>query len=85
LATKVQQLAKVFANRNANAAQLGMPPWLLEKVRRSLGGWSEPGLTNLIIALADADAAVKGAEKDPIFALERLVQLIANRGLIAAA
>ena len=80
LASKAQQLAKVFSNRNASAAQLGMQPWMLDKVRRSIGGWSDEGLQNVIIALADTDAAIKGAERDPEFALERMVQLLANRG-----
>jgi DNA polymerase-3 subunit delta len=32
------------------------------------------------LALATADAAVKGAERDPVFALEKLVLLLSNRG-----
>ena len=82
IATKAQQLAKVFANRSASAAQLGMQPWMLDKVRRSVGGWSDEGLRNVIIALADTDAAIKGAERDPEFALENLVQLLASKGRI---
>jgi DNA polymerase-3 subunit delta len=80
LASKAQQLAKVFSNRNATAAQLGMQPWMLDKVRRSVGGWSDEGLRNVIIALADTDAAIKGAERDPGYSLEKMVQLLAAKG-----
>jgi DNA polymerase III delta subunit len=30
--------------------------------------------------LADTDAAVKGAERDPVYSLEKLVHLIAKKG-----
>ncbi len=82
LASKAQQLAKVFSNRTATAAQLGMQPWMLDKVRRSVGGWSDEGLRNVIVALADTDAAIKGAERDPEYSLERMVQLLAAKGRV---
>lgn len=81
LSTKIRQMAKVYGNRGATPASLGMPPWLLDQTRRSLAGWSEEGLANVFVALADTDAAVKGAARDPEFALEQLIALIANRGL----
>lgn len=77
---KVRQLAKIFGNRSASAQSLGMAPWQLDRARKDLVGWSEDGLAEVIKALAEADAAAKGAERDPIFALERLVQLIAAKG-----
>jgi DNA polymerase-3 subunit delta len=57
-----------------------MQPWMLDKVRRSVGGWSDEGLRNVIIALADTDAAIKGAERDPGYSLEKMVQLLAAKG-----
>ena len=82
LSTKIRQMAKVYGNRGATPASLGMPPWLLDQTRRSLAGWSEEGLANVFIALADADAAGKGAARDPDYALEQLISLIANRGVL---
>ena len=34
-----------------------------------------------IEAEADADAAAKGAERDPVFTLEKLVSLISEKGV----
>jgi DNA polymerase-3 subunit delta len=45
-----------------------------------LAGWSEEGLAEAVMAVATADAAVKGMERDTVFALEKLVLLLANRG-----
>jgi hypothetical protein len=36
------------------------------------------------MAVATADAAVKGMERDTVFALEKLVLLLANRGKIGS-
>lgn len=85
LSTKMRQMAKVYGNRGATPASLGMAPWILDQTRRSLAGWTEEGLANVFIALADTDAAVKGAARDPEFALEQLIALIANRGTPAEA
>lgn len=78
---KIRQLAKIFGNRSASPQSLGMAPWQLERARKDLTGWTEDGLANAIKAMAAADAAAKGASRDPIFALEKLVQLIANKGM----
>jgi len=80
-AMKIRQLAKLSSNRSATAVQLGMAPWLLDKVRRDLQSWTEPGLANIIVQLASTDAAIKGAERDPVYALERLILSIANKGI----
>jgi DNA polymerase-3 subunit delta len=57
-----------------------MAPWQLDRARKDVAGWSEDGLAATIEALADADAAAKGAERDPVFSLEKLVQLISRKG-----
>ncbi len=85
LSTKMRQMAKVYGNRGASPASLGMPPWILDQTRRALAGWTEEGLANVFVALADTDASVKGESKDPEFALEKLIALIANRGIISEA
>ncbi|WP_394555161.1 DNA polymerase III subunit delta [Agromyces sp. MMS24-JH15] len=79
-AMKIRTMAKVQGAGRAPAASLGLAPWQVDRARRDLAGWDDAGLARVIEALAATDAAVKGAERDPVFALERLVGLIAARG-----
>ena len=53
--------------------------WQVDRARRDLSGWNEASLGMAIMAAAQADADVKGASRDPVFALERLVTVIATR------
>jgi DNA polymerase III subunit delta len=77
---KVRLMAKVFGNRYASPSTLGVQSWQIDRARRDLSGWDEDGLAEAVKAIASTDAAVKGMERDPVFALERLVLLLANRG-----
>jgi DNA polymerase-3 subunit delta len=58
-----------------------MAPWQMDRAKRDLAGWSEDGLALVIQRLADADAAAKGAERDPVYTLEKLISLISNKGI----
>lgn len=81
-AAKLRQMAKVggYTGSAANAAkELGMPPWMIEKTRSALRTWSGPTLGRAILAVAEADAMVKGQGRDPEFAVERMVDRIASR------
>ena len=80
LALKLRTLAKVAATRGrgASAADLGMAPWQMDKARRELRGWTPEGLAVAIQAVADADSQVKGAGRDPQFAVERAVLTVAQ-------
>jgi DNA polymerase III subunit delta len=77
---KVRLMAKVYGNKYASASTVGAQPWQIDRARKDLAGWSEEGLAEAVSAIATADAAVKGAERDPVFALEKLVLLLSNRG-----
>jgi DNA polymerase-3 subunit delta len=81
LAVKVRALAKVSAagrGRSADLAMaLGMAPWQVDRARRDLSGWREAGLAAAVLVLAEADAAVKGGGRDPVYAVERAVLTIA--------
>ncbi|KQQ95125.1 DNA polymerase III subunit delta [Leifsonia sp. Leaf325] len=82
-AMKIRTMAKVFGTRGGSgqlASKLGMAPWQVERAQRDLQGWTEDGLARCITMLSETDAAVKGAERDPVFALERMVGVIAARG-----
>lgn len=80
LAAKLRTLAKVAAARGRGldpARDLGLAPWQVDKARRELRGWTPEGLASAISAVARADAEVKGAGRDPVFAVERAVLVVA--------
>ncbi|MEJ3403155.1 DNA polymerase III subunit delta [Rathayibacter sp. YIM 133350] len=82
-AGKVRTMAKVYGARGGSgqlASQLGLAPWQVERAQREVQGWSEDGIARAITVLAETDAAVKGAQRDPVFALERMISVIATRG-----
>lgn len=82
VAAKVRAMAKVSASgrgRSADlAAALGMAPWQVDRARRDLSGWSETGLADAVLALAEADTAVKGGGRDPVYAVEKALLTIAS-------
>lgn len=82
ISMKIRQLAKIFSNRSASPQALGMAPWQLDRARKDLVGWTDDGLSNAVAAMAVADAAAKGAQRDPIYALEKVIHLIARKGLV---
>jgi DNA polymerase-3 subunit delta len=85
-ASKLRTMAKISGARGGSgqlASQFGLAPWQVDRARRDLQGWSDEGLGNSIDLLATTDAAVKGAERDPVYALERMVTLISARGSLA--
>lgn len=82
VASKLRTMARVAGTREpsaALAARLGMKDWQVDRARRDLSGWSEGTLSMAIQAAARADAEVKGASRDPVFALERMITVIATR------
>ncbi len=82
IAMKLRTMARVAGNREPSAkiaARLGMKDWQVDRARRDLSGWTESALGIAIQAAARADAEVKGASRDPVFAVERLVTVIATR------
>lgn len=82
-ASKVRTMAKLIGRRESNAqlaSEFGLAPWQVDRARRDLTGWGERGLGRCIEALAEADTALKGAGRDPEYALERLLRLLATKG-----
>ncbi|MGR6741519.1 MULTISPECIES: DNA polymerase III subunit delta [Microbacterium] len=82
IASKLRTMARVAGSREpsgALAARLGMKDWQVDRAKRDLVGWTESALATAIQAAARADAEVKGASRDPVFAVERLVTVIATR------
>ncbi len=82
-AAKLRTMAKLSGARGSStqlAQQFGLAPWQVDRAKRDLQGWSDDGLGRSIELLAETDAQVKGAGRDPVFALERMVSVIAARG-----
>jgi DNA polymerase III subunit delta len=61
---------------NALAADLGMPPWKIDKARQQLRGWDAAGIAAAHAAVAEADAQVKGEAASAGYALERAITTI---------
>jgi DNA polymerase-3 subunit delta len=80
LAMKVRAVAKVHGVRGSSAQlakDLGMAPWQVDQARREAQRFSSAALARSIRALAEADAQVKGESRDPVYAVERAVTVIA--------
>ena len=81
IASALRSLAKVSGAASGAksfelAGQLGMAPWQIDKARRQLQGWTPRALSKAVQAIALADAQVKGAATDPIYALEKALATI---------
>ncbi len=84
-AMKMRAMARVSGARGGSgqiAGALGLAPWQVERAQRDLAGWTDEGLGRTIEVLAETDASVKGAGRDPVFALERMVGVVAHRGAL---
>ncbi|WP_458113873.1 DNA polymerase III subunit delta [Arthrobacter sp. R1-13] len=81
LAAKLRTLAKVAGAQGSSAQvarQLGMQPWLVEQAQRDVRRWTPEGLVRSIQVTAEADAQVKGLSRDPVYAVEHAVTVIAT-------
>lgn len=86
-AMKLRTMARVGGKRGPArqlARDLGMPDWQVERAQRDLAGWTGGTLGLAIQAVARADAEVKGASRDPVFAIERMVTVVATRAPFGA-
>ena len=84
LAGSLRTLAKVSgASRGSKsfdlAGSLGLAPWQIDKARRQLSKWTPATLAGAVVAVAQADADIKGAAVDPIHSLERAIIAITSR------
>lgn len=80
LAMKVRAVARVHGARGSSAQlarDLGMAPWQVDQARREAQRFSSSSLARCIQVLAEADAQVKGGSRDPVYAVERAVTVIA--------
>ncbi|HEY7323529.1 MAG TPA: DNA polymerase III subunit delta [Streptosporangiaceae bacterium] len=61
---------------SAQASDLGMPSWKIDKARQQLRGWTSEGLARAHAAVAEADVQVKGEGASAGYALERAITTI---------
>ncbi|UOE19917.1 DNA polymerase III subunit delta [Thermobifida halotolerans] len=60
------------------AKRARVPPWKLRTIRQQARGWSPRGVAHAMRVVAETDALIKGAGRDPAYALERAVIEIAT-------
>ncbi|MFB0834329.1 DNA polymerase III subunit delta [Arthrobacter halodurans] len=80
LAMKLRQVAKVAGQRKSSgqlARELGMAPWQVQQAQEQAQYWTPDELVRCLRLVAEADAQVKGASRDPEYAVERAVTGIA--------
>jgi DNA polymerase-3 subunit delta len=60
------------------AAELGMPPWRVQKAQKQARRWSRDRVATAMRLVAALNADVKGAAADPAYALEAAVRKVAE-------
>ena len=82
LAAKLRTIAKASAVRSGALTQseAKIHPWVLKQTMRELPRWTSPGLATCIERLAWADEQCKSNGGDPVYALERCIELIGQHG-----
>lgn len=72
IASKLRTMAHILGQRSDGIdVKVSIVPWMAERAKRDLRGWTPAGLAVAISAIAKADADVKGGSRDPEYALER--------------
>lgn len=72
IASKLRTMAQVLGMRSKTFdTNISIVPWMADRAKRDLRGWSAEGLAVAISAIARADAEVKGGSRDSGYALER--------------
>ena len=82
-AYKIRQIARVVGNPRITLAEAKMDSFALTRAKKDAQGWDDEGVGRVMQAIADADAAAKGGDRNPEFRLEQLLMLICNRGRTA--
>lgn len=84
LARQLRTVARVAsagrARNDVVARDLKLAPWMVDKARRQMRGWTPDALATAHAAVATADGEVKGGGTEPRFAVERAVLYVATAG-----
>ena len=85
IATKLRAMGLYLASRGrAQPKEIRLAPWQLDRAKNDMRGWSQEGLAQAILAVAQADAEVKGASRSAEFALERAILRVGRARRIPA-
>lgn len=82
VASKIRTMAKLSGQRGSSnelAQRFGLAPWQVDRAKRDLQGWTDAGLGRAIRVLAEADTQVKGGGRDPVYALEVMIEQLSDR------
>lgn len=80
---KLRAMARTYAARGGSAQlakELGMAPWQVDRAMQDSRGWREADLAAAIEAAAETEWQLKGGGRDPEYALERFLLLLARKG-----
>ncbi|WP_022910567.1 DNA polymerase III subunit delta [Aestuariimicrobium kwangyangense] len=70
---KYHDLRSSRLNDGEVARQIGVPPWKVKDLTRLSRSWSPRAIAQAVVAVAEADGAVKGMAADADFALEQML------------
>ncbi|MGO1591619.1 MAG: DNA polymerase III subunit delta [Ancrocorticia sp.] len=74
IASKLRAMGLALASRgNVDPKEIKLAPWQMRRARDDVRQWSQEGLAQAILAIAAADADVKGGSRSAGFALERAI------------
>ena len=82
VSSKIRTMAKLSGQRGSSndlAQRFGLAPWQVDRAKRDLQGWTDAGLGRAIQVLAEADTQVKGGGRDPVYALEVMIEQLSDR------
>ena len=82
LAMKLRTMPKPqpYAPATISEAEAKTNSWVLKNATRQLSGWTSDGMRRCIQMLAWADEQSKTNGSDPVYALERSIELISSKG-----
>lgn len=82
---KLRAIARVYGAGGSNASiaqSFKMQAWQVDRARKEAQGWRESDLAGALDLAAATEWNTKGGSRDPDFAVERLVRVIARKGKI---
>lgn len=79
MAANVRRMAQVLGQRSARGSIIGrktsvnLAPWQADRSKRDVRYWKPAGIAAALRVLAQADEEVKGASRDPEYAVEKAI------------
>lgn len=80
---KIRAMARVYGQYGSAAElakRVGAAPWQVQRSLDEVRGWTEADLARVVDEAAETEKNIKGGARNPEYALERLILLLARRG-----